>query len=248
VAVHHIGVYTSGGDAPGMNAAIRAVVRASHFHSLKVSGIMGGYDGMIRNDMRVMGPRDVSNIVQRGGTVLRSARSEAFRTAEGRAKAAANLRAAGIDALVAIGGNGTLTGAMTLQQEHAVRVMGVASTVDNDLFGTDRSIGFDTACNTALEAIDRIRDTASSHNRLFFVEVMGRDRGFIALRCALAAGAEYVMLPERKEGIDELIQALQSASKARPRASWSWRKAMKKAARSPWRARSGSVLLTTTSG
>lgn len=215
MAIQHIGVLTSGGDAPGMNAAIRAVVRTAHFHRIRVSGIMSGYEGMIRGEIRELGPRDVSNIIQRGGTILRSARSEAFRTVEGRVKATANLRAAGIDAIIAIGGNGTLTGAAMLQEEHGLTVMGVASTIDNDLDGTDRTIGFDTACNTAVEAIDRIRDTASSHDRLFFVEVMGRDRGFIALRCALAAGAEFVMVPERKENIEELIHVLYNASKSK---------------------------------
>lgn len=206
--IGHIGVFTSGGDAPGMNAAIRAVVRTAVFNGMKVSGIVGGYEGMVRGALRPLGARDVSNIVQRGGTILRSSRSEAFRTEKGRATAVAELRAAGIDALVAIGGNGTQAGALALHREHGVRVMGVASTIDNDLGGTDRSIGFDTACNTAVEAIDRIRDTASSHERVFFVEVMGRDSGSIALRCAIAAGAEFAMVPERRESLDALIGAL----------------------------------------
>ena len=195
-----------------MNAAIRAVVRCAHFNKLRVTGIMGGYDGLINAAFRDLGPRDVSNVIQRGGTMLRSARSEAFRDRTGRANAAAMLRAHGIDALVTIGGNGTQTGALLLHQEQGVRVVGVASTIDNDLQGTDRSIGHDTACNTAVEAIDRLRDTASSHDRVFFVEVMGRDTGHIAARCALAAGAEFVLVPERRQRVEELAEALARTS------------------------------------
>jgi 6-phosphofructokinase 1 len=213
--VKHIGVFTSGGDSPGMNAAIRATVRCAHYHGLQVSGIMGGYDGMIRNDIRVLGVRDVSNIVQRGGTMLRSARSEAFRSAEGRAQAAANLRAHGIDGLVAIGGDGTFAGARVLLAEHGVPVVGLPGTIDNDLFGTDHTIGFDTATNTAVDAIDKIRDTASSHDRLFFVEVMGRDTGFIALRCALAAGAEFALVPERLQSMKELVEVLRNSAESK---------------------------------
>lgn len=208
----HIGVFTSGGDAPGMNAAIRAVVRTAHYHDLRVSGILGGYDGMINGSIRALGVRDVSNIIQRGGTILRSARSKDFMTAEGRARAKANLDVAGIDALVAIGGNGTFAGAMAFEAEHDITTIGLPGTIDNDLAGTDMTIGFDTAVNTAMEAIDRIRDTASSHDRLFFVEVMGRDTGFIALTAAVASGAEYVMVPERLQTIDDLIGALEQGS------------------------------------
>lgn len=210
--VRHIGVFTSGGDSPGMNAAIRAVVRAAGVSGLKVSGILGGYDGLVSDAVRPLGPRDVSNIIQRGGTILRSARSEVFRTAEGRQKAVATMRTHGMDSLVAIGGDGTFTGANILFKEHGVNVIGLPGTIDNDLAGTDLTIGFDTAINTAVEAIDRIRDTASSHDRLFFVEVMGRDTGFIALACAVAAGAEFVLVPERPEHIDELVAALGQAS------------------------------------
>jgi len=213
MSVKHIALLTSGGDAPGMNAAIRAVVRTAFFHGIKVSGVMDGYDGLVKGEFVSLGPRDVRNIVQRGGTMLRSARSEAFKTAEGRAIAAKNLREAGIDALICIGGGGTQTGAHQLALEQGVSVMGVASTIDNDLGGSDRTIGFDTACNTALDAIDRLRDTASSYGRIFFVEVMGRDTGLIAMHTGIAAGAEYVMVPERRENVVELVRVLESRSR-----------------------------------
>ncbi len=206
----HIALLTSGGDAPGMNAAIRAVVRTAHYHGIKVTGVMDGYDGLVKANFTVLGPRDVKNIIQRGGTMLRSARSEAFRTKEGRATSAANLRAASIDALICIGGGGTQAGAHQLATEQGTRLMGIASTIDNDLVGSDRTLGFDTACNTALEAMDRLRDTASSYGRIFFVEVMGRDTGFIAMHTGIAAGAEYVMVPERKENVDELVHVLEN--------------------------------------
>ena len=209
----HIALLTSGGDAPGMNAAIRAVVRTASFHGIRVTGVMDGYDGLVKRNFMDLGPRDVKNIIQRGGTMLRSARSEAFRTTEGRATAAKNLRAEGIEALISIGGGGTQTGAHQLAAEQGVRLIGIASTIDNDLGGSDRTIGFDTACNTALEAIDRLRDTASSYGRIFFVEVMGRDTGFIAMHTGIAAGAEYVMVPERKENVDELVSVLENRSK-----------------------------------
>jgi len=199
-----------------MNAAIRAVVRTAHYHGLQVSGIMGGYDGMIKGEIRPLGLRDVSNIIQRGGTILRSARSEGFMTVEGRREAKAQLARAGIDRLAAIGGDGTFTGALVFDAEHAVPTIGLPGTIDNDLAGTDLTIGFDTAVNTAMEAIDRIRDTASAHDRTFFVEVMGRDTGFIALHSALASGAEQAMVPEQLQRTDELITALrdQEASKS----------------------------------
>ena len=212
-SVRHIGVFTSGGDSPGMNAAVRAVVRTAAFRGIRVSGILGGYDGLVNDHLRQLGPRDVSNIIQRGGTILRSARSEAFRTAEGRAQAVATMERHALDALVAIGGDGTFTGANVLQEEHGCRVIGLPGTIDNDLAGTDRTIGFDTAVNTAMEAMDKIRDTASSHDRLFFVEVMGRDTGFIALASAIASGAEYVMLPELCQSIEQLVQELSQASR-----------------------------------
>jgi len=210
--VRHIGVFTSGGDAPGMNAAVRAVVRACHYHGVQVSGIMGGYDGMIKGEIRPLGIRDVSGIIQRGGTMLRSARSARFMTVEGRQEAKRQLDHAGIDALVAIGGDGTFTGSEVFRTEHGVPTIGLPGTIDNDLSGTDLTIGFDTAVNIAMEAIDRIRDTASSHDRTFFVEVMGRDAGFIALHSAVASGAEYVMVPEREQHVAELVQALQQQS------------------------------------
>ncbi|MFZ1694416.1 MAG: 6-phosphofructokinase [Flavobacteriales bacterium] len=213
--IGHIGVFTSGGDSPGMNAALRAVARAAAYRGIRCTGIVSGYDGMINDRTVPLGPRDVSNIIQRGGTMLRSARSEEFRTAEGRARAAAMLHRHGIDAVVAVGGDGTFTGARLLFQEHGARIIGLPGTIDNDLFGTDRTIGFDTAVNTAVEAIDKLRDTAASHDRLFFVEVMGRDSGFIALACAIAAGAEYVMLPEVRQRIDELVNALSQAQQSK---------------------------------
>ena len=211
-SVSHIGVFTSGGDAPGMNAAIRAVVRTAHFHGVAVSGIYGGFDGLIKDEIKNMEVRDVSNIIQRGGTILRSARSAAFRTLEGRSLAKATLDQHGIDGLVAIGGDGTFRGAAQFSKEFGVPVIGITGTIDNDLAGTDTTIGFDTATNTAMEAVDKIRDTASSHDRMFFVEVMGRTCGAIALHCGIAAGAEYIMVPERKQGIDDLISALEHAA------------------------------------
>lgn len=210
--IERIGLFTSGGDGPGMNAAIRAVVRAASVNGIEVTGILGGYDGLVNDITRPLGPRDVSNIIQRGGTILRSARSEAFRTAEGRAQAAATMARHRLDGLVAIGGDGTFTGAKVLFEEHGTRVIGLPGTIDNDLFGTDRTIGYDTALNTAVDAIDKIRDTASSHDRLFFVEVMGRDTGHIALVSAVAAGAEYVLVPEKEQSIDGLVAALSEAS------------------------------------
>lgn len=211
----HIGVFTSGGDSPGMNAAIRAVVRTATCNGLEVTGILGGFDGLVNDRTRELGVRDVSNIIQRGGTILRSARCDAFRTEEGRERAAATLQRHGIDGLIAIGGDGTFTGANTLHQEHGVRIIGLPGTIDNDLWGTDQTIGFDTAVNTAVEAIDKIRDTASSHDRLFFVEVMGRDTGFIAMASGLASGAEYVMVPEKLQSIHEVVDSLKAASKTK---------------------------------
>jgi 6-phosphofructokinase 1 len=210
--IERIGLFTSGGDGPGMNAAIRAVVRAAAVNGIEVTGILGGFDGLVQDHTRLLGPRDVSNIIQRGGTILRSARSEEFRTKEGRQQAAATIARHGMDAIVAIGGDGTFTGAKILFEEHGTRVIGLPGTIDNDLYGTDRTIGYDTALNTAVEAIDKIRDTASSHDRLFFVEVMGRDTGHIALMSAVAAGAEYVLVPEKEQSIQGLVDALSIAS------------------------------------
>lgn len=195
-SIKKIGVYTSGGDAPGMNACIRAVVRTARSHDLEVIGIRRGYEGMIEGDWVEMTGRSVSNILQTGGTILKSARSERFRTPEGRALAFSQLQTAGVDALVGIGGDGTFQGATLLHKEYEIPVIGCPGTIDNDLYGTDDTIGYDTALNTAIQNIDRIRDTADAHNRLFLVEVMGRDAGFIALHSGIGGGAEMVLLPE----------------------------------------------------
>ncbi|MCG8474550.1 MAG: 6-phosphofructokinase [Cytophagales bacterium] len=204
-----IAVLTSGGDAPGMNACLRAVVRGGLYHGLDVYGVVRGYDGLIRGDLYKMKSYSVSNIVGQGGTILKSARSMEFKTKEGRAKAAEQLRALGIEGLVVIGGDGTFTGANLLYNEHGIKVVGAPGTIDNDLFGTDFTIGYDTAVNTALDAIDKIRDTANSHERLFFVEVMGRDSGYIAVQSAIGGGAEKVMVPETKTTIDDVVSSLQ---------------------------------------
>lgn len=214
-----IGVFTSGGDAPGMNAAVRGVVRAGLYYDLEVFGIYRGYAGMIEGEIVPMDSRSVSNIIHRGGTILKSARSMEFRTAEGRKQAYENLQKHGIDALVAIGGDGTFTGASIFYEEYGIPTMGIPGTIDNDLAGTDYTIGYDTATNTAVEAIDKIRDTASSHNRLFFIEVMGRDSGFIAVRSGLAAGAEAVIIPERNTSIEDLVAMLELGSKKRKTSS-----------------------------
>jgi 6-phosphofructokinase 1 len=204
-----IGVFTSGGDSPGMNACIRAIVRTAIYEGLRVVGILRGYEGMIDGDFIEMNSGSVSDIIHRGGTILKTARSERFHTPEGRKAAAANLRRAGIDGVVAIGGDGTATGARIFYEEHQIPFVATPGTIDNDLFGTDYTIGYDTALNTAVDAIDKIRDTAASHNRLFFVEVMGRDSGFIALNSGIAGGAEAILIPETKTDIEELIQLLQ---------------------------------------
>jgi len=203
-----IAVFTSGGDAPGMNAAIRAVVRGAIYHNLKVCGIVKGYQGMIDNDIHDMDSYSVSNILQRGGTILKSARCDEFRTSEGRKKAYDNLQKHNIDALVAIGGDGSFTGANIFYKEYGVPIIGVPGTIDNDIFGSDQTIGFDTAVNTALDAIDKIRDTADSHGRIFFVEVMGRDSGYIAIQSAIGGGAESVILPEKRATPDDVVRHL----------------------------------------
>ncbi len=203
-----IAVFTSGGDAPGMNACIRAVVRGALYHNIEVYGILRGYSGMIAGDIFQMSSHSVSNIVQRGGTILKSARSKEFMTIEGRKKAYENLIKHGIEGLVAIGGNGTFTGAMTFFNEFGLPIVGAPGTIDNDLYGTDYTIGFDTAVNTALDAIDRIRDTASSHDRVFFIEVMGRDSGYIAIQSGIGGGAEIVMVPEVLTPVSEVISIL----------------------------------------
>lgn len=203
-----IGIFTSGGDSPGMNACIRAAVRTAIYHQLEVSGIFRGYEGMIEGDFQEFDASSVSNIIQRGGTILKSSRSEAFRTKEGRATAAKQLKNHGIEGLIAIGGDGTFTGAKIFSEEHQVAIIGVPGTIDNDLFGTDFTIGYDTAVNTVVDAVDKIRDTADAHNRLFFVEVMGRDAGFIGLRSGIGVGAEAILIPETETYIDELIAKL----------------------------------------
>ena len=210
-----IGVYTSGGDAPGMNACVRAVVRNGLYNGCEVIGIQHGYEGMIEGNFVDLGARSVSNIIQRGGTILRTARSEQFRTVEGRARAAAHLSKAGIEGLVAIGGDGTFQGVVRLIEEHGVAAIGVPGTIDNDLFGTDFTIGYDTAVNTAMEAIDKIRDTAASHDRLFYVEVMGRDDGFIALDVGISSGAEYVAIPETRTNVEALREYLENYKKVK---------------------------------
>ncbi len=211
--IKRIAVFTSGGDAPGMNAAIRAVVRTASFNNLHVYGIMRGYEGMIDGNLKRLEPRDVGNIIHRGGTFLRTARSERFRTPEGRKSAYESLLAYDIDACIAIGGDGTFTGANIFSTEYDIPFIGIPGTIDNDLFGTDLTIGFDTAVNTAIEAVDKIRDTADSHNRLFFVEVMGRHAGFIALNTGIGSGAESVLIPESETSLDNLIETLRKGAK-----------------------------------
>lgn len=203
-----VAVFTSGGDAPGMNACIRAVVRGAIYHDLEIYGIRYGYDGMIRGDIFKMDSHSVSNIVQKGGTILKSARSKEFLTPEGRKKAYEQLMKFEIEGLIAIGGDGTFTGAGIFYDEFGLPTVGAPGTIDNDLFGTDYTIGFDTAVNTALEAIDKIRDTADSHDRVFFIEVMGRDSGYIAIQSGIGGGAEIVMVPETLTSIDDVIGAL----------------------------------------
>lgn len=207
--IKRVAVFTSGGDAPGMNACVRAVVRAALYHNIEVVGIIRAYDGMIAGDFIPMDSHSVSNIIQKGGTILKSARSEEFKTKEGRKKAADQLKKAGIDAVIAIGGDGTFTGAKIFSEEHYIPFIGAPGTIDNDLFGTDYTIGYDTALNTVVEAVDKIRDTADAHDRLFFVEVMGRDAGFIALRSGISVGAEAILVPETETYVDRLIDKLE---------------------------------------
>ncbi len=208
--IKRIAVFTSGGDAPGMNAAVRAVVRTASYNNLHIYGILRGYEGMIECDIQRFEPKDVANIIHRGGTVLKTARSQRFRTREGRKQAFESLMAYEIDALIAIGGDGTFTGAQIFSEEYNLPIIGVPGTIDNDLYGTDLTIGFDTAVNTAVEAVDRIRDTADSHNRVFFVEVMGRHAGFIALHTAISSGAESVLIPEKDIDLTELQTRLRT--------------------------------------
>ena len=199
-----IGILTSGGDAPGMNAAIRAITRSAIFNGLKVKGIYRGYKGLITGEIKEFKTENVSNIIQLGGTILKTARCQEFKTPEGRQIAYETMKKEGIDALIVIGGDGSLTGARMLAQEFDVPCIGLPGTIDNDLFGTDTTIGYDTALNTILDAVDKIRDTATSHERLFFEEVMGRDAGFLALNGAIAAGAEAAIIPEFNTEVDQL--------------------------------------------
>ncbi|WP_207428622.1 6-phosphofructokinase [Pedobacter sp. SYSU D00535] len=210
--IKKIGVFTSGGDAPGMNACVRAVVRTGIYSGVEMVGIQQGYQGMIDKKFIKMDARSVCHIIQLGGTILKTARCLDFKTKEGRAFAYKNIKEAGIDALVAIGGDGTFTGAELLSREFDIPVIGVPGTIDNDLYGTDFTLGYDTATNTVIDAIDKIRDTAASHDRLFFVEVMGRDSGCIALQAGIAGGAEAILLPEKDTAIEDLISKLEAGA------------------------------------
>src|SRR3954471_14275802 len=208
-----VAVLTSGGDSPGMNAAIRAVVRTGIYYGMEMFGIMRGYNGMLEDDIFQMNSRSVANIIQRGGTILKTARSKEFFTYEGRQKAVANLEKRGINGLVVIGGDGSFTGALKLSTEFHIPCIGLPGTIDKDLYGTDFTIGFDTAVNTAVEAIDKIRDTADAHDRLFIVEVMGRHAGYIALHSGIATGAENILIPEDETPIEEVIASLSEKEK-----------------------------------
>lgn len=212
--IKKIGVMTSGGDSPGMNAAIRAVVRACAYYDVKCVGYYRGYEGMIDNDFIELSPRSVKNIINKGGTILKSARSNEFRTEEGRKKAYQNLKESKVDAMVLIGGDGTFTGGAQFSKEFDISVVGVPGTIDNDICGTQYTIGYDTALNTVVEAIDKIRDTASSHNRLFFIEVMGRDAGFIALNSGVGAGAEEILIPEEDQPLEKLLESLKRSKRS----------------------------------
>ncbi|MFI5185990.1 MAG: 6-phosphofructokinase [Chitinophagales bacterium] len=211
--VTRIGVMTSGGDAPGMNAAIRAVVRTGLYHGLEVHGILRGYQGMIEDDITKLESRSVANIIQRGGTILKTARCKEFFEYDGRKKAYENLKKRGIDGLIIIGGDGSFRGAVKFNEEFNIPCIGIAGTIDKDIHGTDFTIGFDTAVNTAVEAIDKIRDTMDAHDRIFVIEVMGRDAGYIALHSGIATGAENILIPERKTDIDELLKSLQETKR-----------------------------------
>ena len=206
--IKKIGVFTSGGDSPGMNAAIRSVVRTCAYLNIECVGIYRGYQGMMEGDFKTLDARSVNNIINKGGTILKSARCEEFRTKEGRKKAYDQLTKEGIQAFVVIGGNGSFTGALLFTEEYNFPVIGIPGTIDNDILGSSFTIGFDTAINTVVDAIDKIRDTASSHNRLFFVEVMGRDVGHIALNAGVGAGAEEILIPEQNLGLERLLDSL----------------------------------------
>ncbi len=211
--IKKIAVLTSGGDAPGMNAGIRAVVRAGIYNNLEVFGVRRGYDGLVNGEIVPMDAKSVANIIQRGGTILKTARSEAFKTIEGRKQAYENLRSHGIDAMVVIGGDGTFTGASKFIEEFDFPIIGLPGTIDNDLAGTDFTIGYDTAINTVIQAVDKIRDTAESHDRLFVIEVMGRDSGLIAVRSGISTGAEAVLVPEFEVDYDAIMKRLDKTRK-----------------------------------
>jgi 6-phosphofructokinase 1 len=206
--IKRIGVLTSGGDAPGMNAAVRAVVRSAAFFSIECVAVYQGYQGLISNNTKQLNARGVNNIINKGGTVLKSARCLEFRTPEGRKKAFETIQKNNIDGLIVIGGDGSFTGAMIFQSEFNIPVIGIPGTIDNDIYGTTHTIGYDTALNTVIDAIDKIRDTAISHNRLFFVEVMGRDAGHIALNTGIGAGAEEILIPEENIGLEKMLESL----------------------------------------
>ncbi|WBL21280.1 MULTISPECIES: 6-phosphofructokinase [unclassified Zunongwangia] len=209
--IKKIGVLTSGGDAPGMNAAIRAVVRACSFYKIDCVGVYRGYQGLMEGDFEELNARSVRNVINKGGTFLKSARSMEFKTKEGRKRAYEQLTKNNIDALVVIGGDGTFTGGIYFSQEFDLPIVGIPATIDNDISGTDFTLGYDTALNTVVEAIDKIRDTASSHNRLFFIEVMGRDAGDIALNSGIGAGAEEILIPEEDEGLERMLESLRKS-------------------------------------
>ena len=213
-SVKRIGVLTSGGDAPGMNAAVRAVVRTAAFLKLESIAIYQGYQGLIDDKTQIMNPRSVNNIINKGGTILKSARCSEFHSIEGRKKAFETIKKHKIDSLIIIGGDGSFTGAMIFQSEFKIPVIGIPGTIDNDIFGTSHTIGYDTALNTVIDAIDKIRDTAISHNRLFFVEVMGRDAGHIALNTGIGAGAEEILIPEENMGLERLLESLSRSEKS----------------------------------
>ena len=212
--IKKIGVLTSGGDAPGMNAAVRSVVRSCVYNNVKITGILFGYQGIIDNKMKPMDARSVNNIINKGGTILKTARCEEFRSENGRKKAYDNIKTNQIDALVVIGGDGTFTGSMIFQKEFSIPIIGIPGTIDNDIYGTQFTIGYDTALNTVVNAIDKIRDTAISHNRLFFVEVMGRDAGHIAINAGIGAGAEEILVPEANMGLERLLDSLKRSEKS----------------------------------
>ena len=212
--IKKIGVLTSGGDAPGMNAAVRSVVRSCVYNNVKITGILFGYQGIIDNKMKPMDARSVNNIINKGGTILKTARCEEFRSENGRKKAYDNIKKNQIDALVVIGGDGTFTGSMIFQKEFSIPIIGIPGTIDNDIYGTQFTIGYDTALNTVINAIDKIRDTAISHNRLFFVEVMGRDAGHIAINAGIGAGAEEILVPEANMGLERLLDSLKRSEKS----------------------------------